>query len=740
MGDADGAASAASVAAASRFAASVSAILRRAAAASAAEAAAAAANPDANPSALADPTPGLLALSRAIWDLSALYFVEPGDGTGVVADRLSDWYRRNAADVATSPDALPERLRALLAAIADAGAKPEEAPGYWECFASLAALGWTDAAVDLAALHSCWEEWRVGKASARPMAELLEAAVALVRTAPRLGRADSDADADADAALGDDDDGQTRAANPPATSVPQFLAFREAWTRQIREVLADAALFDGCGDVSAAEGVRAALSAMAGDETAVSRAAPGGWLELMVAEARCRYPLARAAGDHAAIARRCVAARGPGASEEMDRLLLAVVDADAAAVVAACAEHLDAWFLAHLAEMLVAAAGEGHRVGRADPTAGALRREGVALAGGGFRPGSGAAVTAKDAPTGAVLRRPTATLRGGNQAELYLVEYCAALATRPGTRGLALRYAARAATRGASLAAATLRASAPPPGAFSAAAEARERDPDGAFAATFEVLETCRAMGLPSVALGVARVAASDARARGDATGAAAWLHRAGDLEGVAAAAAEQLPTPEMAATDPGAAAATLERLAAEHPASEGGSGVSGWDGSAAFAASGPAGFLDAAAALRATERELAAAGANAATTARAAAEVASPATAATARRAGAIVAALLSHGAGQKHLWAESLFRATPLLEGALAAMEPAEIQLCIARLEQIEAEAVMTRGDLEGPATTRALATEADLRVAAARNALARAYARACVAPRGRGGGRAA
>ena len=53
---------------------------------------------------------------------------------------------------------------------------------------------------------------------------------------------------------------------------------------------------------------------------------------------------------------------------------------------------------------------------------------------------------------------------------------------------------------------------------------------------------------------------------------------------------------------------------------------------------------------------------------------------------------------------------------------MEPAEIQLCIARLEQIEAEAVTTRGDLEGPATTRALATEADL-PAGRRGALARA-----------------
>jgi len=36
----------------------------------------------------------------------------------------------------------------------DAGAKPEEAVGYWECFASLVAVGWTDTAVDLAGLSS----------------------------------------------------------------------------------------------------------------------------------------------------------------------------------------------------------------------------------------------------------------------------------------------------------------------------------------------------------------------------------------------------------------------------------------------------------------------------------------------------------------------------------------------------------------------------------------------------------
>ena len=97
------------------------------------------------------------------------------------------------------------------------------------------------------------------------MAELLEAAVALVRTAPRLGRADVDP-SDDETTSNDADDGHARAADPPATSVPQFMAFREAWTRQIRDVLADATLFDACGDVAAAEGSRGVIGDARGRE------------------------------------------------------------------------------------------------------------------------------------------------------------------------------------------------------------------------------------------------------------------------------------------------------------------------------------------------------------------------------------------------------------------------------------------------------------------------------------------
>jgi hypothetical protein len=57
-------------------------------------------------------------------------------------------------------------------------------------------------------------------------------------------------------------------------------------------------------------------------------------------------------------------------------------------------------------------------------------------------------------------------------------------------------------------------------------------------------------------------------------------------------------------------------------------------------------------------------------------------------------------------------------------------------ARLEQAAAVGNVNHGDLETRAEAP-VACEADLRVAVARAALARAYARACVAQGGQGGG---
>ena len=96
---------------------------------------------------------------------------------------------------------------------------------------------------------------------------------------------------------------------------------------------------------------------------------------------------------------------------------------------------------------------------------------------------------------------------------------------------------------------------------------------------------------------------------------------------------------------------------------------------------------------------------------------------------------ALLGHSAGQSHLWTEALFHAVPLLEGAHASLTAKEIQLCMARLEQVSGAGTVTRGDLLR-ADVEAVNDESDLRAAAARTALARAYARACVS--GAGGGR--
>ena len=125
--------------------------------------------------------------------LAAVYFVEPGDGTGVVTERLVEWYRRNGAALNFGgAGALPVRLRALIDGVAEAGDRPETATGFWDCLAGLVAMGWSDAAADLVALHSCWAEWRQGMAAAKPAAELLEAVVALIGTAPRMATADEE--------------------------------------------------------------------------------------------------------------------------------------------------------------------------------------------------------------------------------------------------------------------------------------------------------------------------------------------------------------------------------------------------------------------------------------------------------------------------------------------------------------------------------------------------------------------
>ena len=646
-----------------------------------------------------------MSLARAAWELASMYFVEPGDGTGVVTERLVEWYRRNGAALNFGgPGALPVRLRSLIDGVADAGDRPESAPMFWECLAGLVAMGWSDAAADLVALHSCWAEWRQGMAAAKPAAELLEACVALIRTAPRMATAE-------DAGAGTND------AYPAsvATSVPQFMAFREAWSRQVRDVLNDGALFDAVTDAHTSEGARATLEVLAGETTALARACEGGWLELMVASARHSYPTLRA-GEHAGLMSQCVGVTGPGTSPELDELLGAIISVDTERTAAVCAKYFSPWFIAHLSEMLVAAAGQGYLVG----------------ATGG---------DALGAPS--VLRAPAPQMAGSTTAESHMMNYCASLATRSTTRRLALRYLPHCATRGAGVAARILRKECPPPGSL-IDPNAEHADPDVAFAKTLGALEACRGAGLVDATLGVARSAAADARARGDQEGAVAWLHRAGDVRGVAALALEQLPTAHQASVDPSDAAATLVRLAAGHPGAEAGLNAGGdaaaiadgeWRSVGAVAAAGPAWFLDALAALRGALTELVRAGTTERYAAGAKRVVGSAQVAAAARRAGGSLVALVGHSAGQAHLWTEALFHAVPLLEGAHVALTPKEIQLCMARLEQVSGAGVGTKGDLR-VADDEGVMNEFDLRAAAARTALARAYARACVT--GAGGSR--
>ena len=807
------------VAAARMFAAAVSS--RLAAHADAAASRAAAAPEDGAAAASA----GYLAASRAAWQLCHTVFVEPGDGTGVVSGALVDWFRENAAALGSGERGVPERLRLLLtdvAAVARENAesdatlgsafesndeseknrpvlqtrKPEDARGYWSCFCALVALGWTDAAADLAHLHSCWDEWRMGKKSAEPHAELLEAVVALLRCAPRLETVD-EADLVEEEAFGEDvfsisrsgsdhdrdrelfggrasrrgersavfpedggffEGGQDRSGTDPdrdpnvrsnaggsgfvATSAPQLAAFREAWTRQVRRVLDDAALFDRCPDTHLAEGARLALRAMAGEETAVARAVgdDSTWLELFVAEARCRFTSLRPSGDCAALARRCVAARGPGASPEMDHLLIAILEADAAAVASACSKHLDAWFLANVAELLVAAAG------------------GESWADSAF--------------SGAALRRPVATLRGASQAELHLVEYGSALATRRSTREGAMRVFPRCHTRGAGACDAVARAADHPPGAaydfpnFVTTESRKDAEARVAFETAERALVMCAAAGLPASAhAGVAWRASASARRRGDAHAAAAWAHRAGSVPGasrvqnhsgvsVAALALAQLPDAAAAARHPAAAAAALARLAGDHPSVN----VNGrvhdhararrddirytintintigmthrdeYDG-------GAAAFLDALASFRASLAQLARVGSGE-NAARAAAAVTSPAAVAAAHRTGDAFVALLrndhSSCEAAAHLWRECAFAAIPLLEGETRALSASAAELAMARLEQARFAAAddADRSALEADAADRGTHTPADAREQAARLALAREYARACVA----------
>ena len=131
--------------------------------------------------------------------------------------------------------------------------------------------------------------------------------------------------------------------------------------------------------------------------------------------------------------------------------------------------------------------------------------------------------------------------------------------------------------------------------------------------------------------------------------------------------------------------------------------------------------------------------GAGAESSARAAEAVSSRAAVSAAHRTADAFLALLrnDHASCEaaRHLWRECAFAAIPLLEGEASATSASAAELALARLEQArfadrgsagEAE----RSTLEADAATAGTRTPADAREQAARLALARAYARACVA----------
>lgn len=702
-------------------------------------------------------TAGYLAASKATWQLCSLIFVEPGDGTGIVSEGLVEWFKENASALNLGENGLPERLRALLSEIATISEEngmgnqsgndttaphvnPEDASQYWSCFTSLVALGWTDAAIDLVGLHSCWDEWRMGKERAKPHAELLEAVVALLRCTPRLKLIDESELAEEEQhgdGLGDADedlsdifgglnthrrrrDGDDTSNKFTATSAPQFSAFREAWVRQVQRVIDDNALFDTCGDSELAQGCRAALQTMVGEETAIKRAvgANSNWLELFIASARNKFVSLRVAGDCAALLRKCIASQGKSHhSPELDELIISILEADASAVASAVSKHLDAWFLANVAEMLVAAAG-----GEA---------------------------WSNEIFSGVALKRPVATLRGASQAELHLVEYGAALATRKCTRDIAMRVFPKCATRGVGACGEVVNSmGATSPGSLFTSFDNAECDE---FVNAERTLEACHYAQLPeSVASGVVWRASMAARRRGDSNAATAWARRASDARGafasgfsVDALARERLPSASEAASDPVAAATKIMKLAREHPGVTSGFGhgngaISLNDRGTGGTSSGAGAFLDALAIFRSRLNELEKVGTQvdashkSTSDAVAAKQVLSDSTVMKAQRTGDAFSELLTLDSGNlHHLWRHLIFLAIPLLEGTHRSLTKRDVHLSLAKLEHglTASYGQLDASSVEAEAENSYTRTVGDVRDQAARLALAREYARACV-----------
>jgi len=427
-------------------------------------------------------------LSLAVWELLEAYFVTQGGGLGVGTDEIVSWYRRNAANLALGEKSASSRLRELLQALRES-ARPEEEKGYWNMVATMVAIGWSDAAIDLMNMHSAWAEWRLRKTSVRPQVELMEAAIALLQTLPRLGG----------------DEGG-------AASVPQFVKYRNEWLRQVKSVLAEGGLFNSCWGPTA-EGVRAALLVLAGDERAIA-ANVGNWMELMLAQLQHRYPTLKIHGEHESLAQASKRAKGPLATEALDSLLLSVMAGDAQTVVSVCSRHLDSWFMAYSTTMLSRAGGA-----QAD-----------------------------------VLRRPTAS--GASQSELYMLEYCSALSTSKTTRELAVSLlAACCPLRGAAMISQALMCIAMEED------ENETEDDANARAAYNRAVE----LNLTSTSSKIAHMASERARANGYVALAFDWLRECGDLPATDELARDLARIADVDEGDPSAALARVDAFMAKN-------------------------------------------------------------------------------------------------------------------------------------------------------------------------------
>lgn len=289
-----------------------------------------------------------VALSRAVWELLDVYFVTRGGGFGVGTDDVVAWYRDNAASLALGDGSASGRLRTLLETVPK-NARIEEVPGYWDIIVTMVALGWVDATVDLLVMHSAWAEWRLRKTSVQPQVELMEAAIALLRTLPKLGGEDG------------------------AASVPQYTAYRNEWLRQVKTVLAEGGLFNNCWGPTA-DGVRNMLLVLSGDERTIT-ANVGNWIELMLAQLQHVHPTLKIQGEHESLARTARQTKGKLITDALDSLLMYAIAGDSQGVISICSRHLDSWFMAYSTTMLSRAGGAQADVIRRPTASGASQSE-----------------------------------------------------------------------------------------------------------------------------------------------------------------------------------------------------------------------------------------------------------------------------------------------------------------------------------------------------------------------------